>query len=146
MAIDSGSNPLNSTAWVYVEVEDVNDNSPLFVLFNETVSVLENATVGTTVTRVSATDLDSGLFGTVHYHIIQGAAGRFVIDNVTVKSLLLYIEVICRRRSKCLPNNSSIVLYSFLLIFFRFRFVLMIYHDSHSIHTLFRSVNVSIYT
>ena len=97
MAIDSGSNPLNSTAWVYVEVEDVNDNSPLFVLFNETVSVLENATVGTTVTRVSATDLDSGLFGTVHYHIIQGAAGRFVINNVTVKvyyyTLKSYVDV-----------------------------------------------------
>jgi hypothetical protein len=46
--------------------------------------VWENATIGTLVETVSATDSDSGDFGKIQYYIDDGALGQFVIDPQTV--------------------------------------------------------------
>lgn len=59
-AIDSGANPKTGTVTVYMNVIDENDNSPLFDPSSYNVQVPENASVGTSVMQVTATDVDSG--------------------------------------------------------------------------------------
>ncbi|XP_021355742.1 cadherin-related tumor suppressor-like [Mizuhopecten yessoensis] len=67
-AADSGLPPLNTTTFVEVEINDINDNSPQFQRTNYTCSVLENAAFQQ-VCNVSATDDDLGDNGTVVYSI-----------------------------------------------------------------------------
>jgi protocadherin Fat 4 len=45
-----------------MNVMDVNDNAPLFDPMSYSNEVYENATIGTSVVTVTATDLDSGEF------------------------------------------------------------------------------------
>ncbi len=87
MAKDDGTPSLNSTAKVNVQIEDVNDNSPEWVVFNNTVYVWENATIWTVITEVLAIDADSGAFGEVMYFIISGSQDRFSVGNVSVSIL-----------------------------------------------------------
>ena len=59
-AQDSGATPLSSTVSVYVNVLDENDNAPIFDPGTYSDEVLENATIGTSILVVTATDIDSG--------------------------------------------------------------------------------------
>lgn len=60
-AQDSGNPSLSSTVTVYFNVVDLNDNAPLFDPMSYSVDeVFENITIGTSILRVSATDMDSG--------------------------------------------------------------------------------------
>lgn len=59
-AEDSGTPSLSSTVTVYFNVADVNDNTPLFDPMSYSDEVFENITVGTSILKVSATDMDSG--------------------------------------------------------------------------------------
>ncbi|KAK2845166.1 hypothetical protein Q5P01_011825 [Channa striata] len=63
--------PLASFTTVYVNVTDVNDNVPFFLSSTYEATVPEGAEIGTSVAQVSATDLDSGLHGMVHYVILR---------------------------------------------------------------------------
>lgn len=76
---DSGKPPLSSTVSVYINVVDVNDNAPLFDPMSYSNELYENATVGTSVVTVTATDLDSGKFHLKHL--------SFPIKNVKFISL-----------------------------------------------------------
>lgn len=80
-----GSNQRKSSVAVVIEVEDVNDNPPLFSAVEYTAVVLENVPEGTSVVNVSATDLDSGEGGIVEYEIADQpeAAGLFKINQTT---------------------------------------------------------------
>lgn len=60
-AQDSGNPSLSSTVTVYFNVVDLNDNAPLFDPMSYSDEVFENITVGTSILRVSATDMDSGM-------------------------------------------------------------------------------------
>lgn len=64
-AQDSGNPSLSSTVTVYFNVVDLNDNAPLFDPMSYSDEVFENITVGTSILRVSATDMDSGKFSSV---------------------------------------------------------------------------------
>ncbi|NXL85460.1 CELR3 protein, partial [Alectura lathami] len=64
---------------VFIEVTDVNDNSPVFGITSTTVNVLENAPAGTSVASVSATDVDKGFNGLVVY-ALKGAEEKMDID------------------------------------------------------------------
>ncbi|XP_063045522.1 protocadherin alpha-3-like [Engraulis encrasicolus] len=66
-AIDGGKPPKSSTVNIFVDVLDVNDNAPLFTEDVYSVTLQENAPVGTTVVQVNATDLDEGSNGEVIY-------------------------------------------------------------------------------
>lgn len=59
-AEDAGRPSLTSTQTLTVEVEDVNDQSPVFQRHVYNASVVENRGAGEPVIRVSATDTDSG--------------------------------------------------------------------------------------
>lgn len=69
---------------MHVEVEDLNDNAPVFHPDEYTVSISSHAQPGAELLNVIATDRDSGSFGKVTYDIIPGdASGMFDVDPQT---------------------------------------------------------------
>ncbi|XP_034242049.1 cadherin-related tumor suppressor [Thrips palmi] len=75
-ARDRGDPPRATTADVLVRVLDENDNSPVFDPKQYSATVAENASIGTSVLLVSATDLDDGDNGRVRYSIWSGDDNR----------------------------------------------------------------------
>ncbi|KAF7689368.1 protocadherin Fat 1 [Silurus meridionalis] len=71
VAQDQGRPSLSATASVVVTLTDVNDNPPIFSKQRYEASVLENATVGTDLIVVNATDKDEGPNAVVSYHIAK---------------------------------------------------------------------------
>nr|XP_018915731.1 PREDICTED: cadherin-related tumor suppressor [Bemisia tabaci] len=71
-AQDTGKPSLSSTLTVYFNVLDLNDNAPLFDPMSYSNEVFENATIGTSIVTVTATDLDSGDNGRLEYSISSG--------------------------------------------------------------------------
>ena len=85
-AFDGGDPPKTGLATVHISVADSNDNRPVFDQETYTVSVREDAPVGTSIVRVHAVDADSGKNGQVRYHIDRkrcDARGQFEVDAVT---------------------------------------------------------------
>ncbi|XP_051916309.1 neural-cadherin-like [Hippocampus zosterae] len=67
-----------------VEVEDVNDNAPVFAQSSHLLSPLnEDVAVGTTIIQVLATDSDSGSNGEILYSILpqSDAYGQFTVNQ-----------------------------------------------------------------
>ncbi|XP_063590983.1 cadherin-23-like [Penaeus indicus] len=92
-AQDRGFPPNSVMSKVDVCVTDFNDHAPLFVSpsVNLTIRVPENATVGSLVIQVRATDEDIGINGAVRYRILKDALGdwqTFSIDEITGAVLL----------------------------------------------------------
>ena len=78
MACDSDSTtPLCSLAQLSVHIEDVNDNSPKFPVSEYLEFVGENEPSGTKVFVARASDLDSGVYGSLDYSIVSAAAKGF---------------------------------------------------------------------
>ncbi|KAG8450966.1 hypothetical protein GDO86_003300 [Hymenochirus boettgeri] len=76
--------PRSSTATVYIEVEDENDNSPQFSEKRYLARVAENSSVDSQILVVTATDRDQGSNAAVHYSILSGNShGHFSIDPLT---------------------------------------------------------------
>lgn len=69
---------------VKLKVKDANDNYPVFDEEIYSVLVSENMTVGSEVTRVTATDLDAGVNSELTY-ILTGGHGHFMINRTTGK-------------------------------------------------------------
>ncbi|KAG9351769.1 hypothetical protein JZ751_023020 [Albula glossodonta] len=62
---------------VTVEVKDVNDNRPFFPLDTLTATIRENQPQNTPVTVLHAIDHDTGIFGHLHYYMVdQSGDGR----------------------------------------------------------------------
>lgn len=90
VAEDQGRPTLSATASVMVTLTDVNDNDPIFTTQRYEANVLENATLGTNVSTVIATDKDEGPNGIVTYHIVKQepplpSPATFSIDAVSGK-------------------------------------------------------------
>lgn len=68
-ALDGGSPPLRGQMTVNITIQDVNDNQPIFNQSRYFATVPENATVGTSVLNVYATDTDFAENGLVEYSI-----------------------------------------------------------------------------
>ncbi|XP_074606157.1 cadherin-23-like isoform X2 [Acropora palmata] len=83
-AQDLGSPTLSGYASVLVTVLDMDDNAPVFHKDHYTAEIPENATAGTFVAQVNATDLDAAaLHRTVHYRIEKGNEEKlFVIGEL----------------------------------------------------------------
>ena len=73
-AIDYGNPRLSRTVTVFVNLQDTNDNCPVFSSSVYTAEVEENLPAGVLVTTVRATDKDSGFNGEVIYEIVDGNA------------------------------------------------------------------------
>ncbi|XP_068026259.1 LOW QUALITY PROTEIN: protocadherin-16 [Melanerpes formicivorus] len=87
LATDRGSPALSSSAVVHVVLQDVNDNEPVFRSNFYNVSLKENTPVGTCFLQVTATDADSGAFGSLSYSIGSGIGSvvptQFSVDKDT---------------------------------------------------------------
>ncbi|XP_023257382.1 protocadherin Fat 3-like [Seriola lalandi dorsalis] len=82
-AWDSGNPPLSTATMVTIELMDVNDNAPAFSQDIYNVLISEDASVGQTITRVLAEDLDSQVNGRITYSILKGdRTNHFWIDPV----------------------------------------------------------------
>ncbi|XP_029821605.1 protocadherin-16 [Manacus vitellinus] len=85
LATDRGTPALSSSAVVHVALQDVNDNEPVFRSNFYNVSLKENTPVGTCFLQVTATDADSGAFGSLSYSIGSGIGSvvptQFSIDK-----------------------------------------------------------------
>ncbi|XP_075397836.1 protocadherin gamma-B2 isoform X12 [Tenrec ecaudatus] len=66
-AVDGGDPPQSGTTQVRIQVIDANDNPPVFNQNEYRVSLREDMPPGTSVLRVTATDLDEGINGEVTY-------------------------------------------------------------------------------
>lgn len=78
---------------IFITVTDSNDNSPIFVIppGGYRALVPENATVGTEVIQVMATDLDQGSNQQITYSIAGNATLPFVIDPSVSGFPVLYL-------------------------------------------------------
>ena len=68
-------------------VEDINDNSPVFLYHPPSVKIREDAQPGTVIGTLSATDADSGIFGRVVYSIDQRYVLRTVLKRTESSSM-----------------------------------------------------------
>ncbi|XP_030251993.1 protocadherin alpha-8-like [Sparus aurata] len=78
-AVDGGKPPRSGTLNVSIIVLDINDNRPIFSQETYQIEINENIPVGTTVTRVNATDPDEGTNGEIEYSLSK-TLGRKVYD------------------------------------------------------------------
>uniref|UniRef100_A0A8C1DTL6 Protocadherin-16 n=1 Tax=Cyprinus carpio carpio TaxID=630221 RepID=A0A8C1DTL6_CYPCA len=87
VATDGGRPPLSSTALVEIELQDSNDNEPVFESSYYNVSIKENTSAGTCFLEVKADDADGGSFGAITYSIGSGPASapssQFTINKET---------------------------------------------------------------
>ncbi|XP_067374289.1 protocadherin alpha-2-like isoform X31 [Channa argus] len=99
-AVDGGKPPRSGTLQITVNVIDVNDNTPTFSKSLYKVRVKENATSGTIVIKMNATDLDEGVNSKISYSLIKrgNIDPLFIFDlnsetgEITVKGILDYEE------------------------------------------------------
>ncbi|KAJ8015618.1 hypothetical protein DPEC_G00027980 [Dallia pectoralis] len=86
-AVDGGQPPRTGTALLVVRVLDSNDNVPAFDQPVYSVSLRENAPVGSLVIQLNATDLDEGPNGEIVYafsnHVSSRVKDLFAIDART---------------------------------------------------------------
>jgi len=118
---DMGSHPRSSSLLVQVDVEDVNDNAPVFESPTYSVSVAEDAAVGSVLMTVSAHDLDVGDIGRVLYRLATGsdvfsvisATGEVrvaaALDRETAAVHELVVQAVDRCRESPLSGTSTIV-------------------------------------
>ena len=67
IAKDKGVPPLSSTATIFVTVQDINDNNPVFDPYELTYHAAEDAGVDTSICRITATDEDANNYGRIIY-------------------------------------------------------------------------------
>ncbi|XP_064874647.1 protocadherin alpha-2-like [Oncorhynchus nerka] len=99
-AVDGGKPPRSGTSQIIVNLIDVNDNSPTFAKPLYKVRVNENVSLGTTILKLEATDLDDGTHADIAYSFMKrgnvNSADDFSIDSqsgeITVKRKLDHEE------------------------------------------------------
>uniref|UniRef100_A0A671U763 Cadherin domain-containing protein n=1 Tax=Sparus aurata TaxID=8175 RepID=A0A671U763_SPAAU len=97
-ALDGGKPPKSGEMNIKVNVLDINDNAPFFSKEVYSVTLDENAPVGTTVLQVNATDLDEGPNGEVAYSFTNSINQRLLklfdispsTGEIIVKGLIDY--------------------------------------------------------
>ncbi|XP_071979201.1 protocadherin-11 X-linked isoform X2 [Engystomops pustulosus] len=83
VASDSGKPPLNQSAMLLIKVKDENDNPPIFSLPVIGLSFIENNPPGTELTKISATDADSGRNAELSYILGPNTPPIFNLDRRT---------------------------------------------------------------
>uniref|UniRef100_A0A8B9X0V6 Protocadherin Fat 4 n=1 Tax=Bos mutus grunniens TaxID=30521 RepID=A0A8B9X0V6_BOSMU len=91
IATDQGlPQPLKDQATVHVYMKDINDNAPKFLKDFYQATISESAANLTQVLRVSASDVDEGSNGLIHYSVIKGNEERqFAIDSTSGQVTLI---------------------------------------------------------
>ncbi|XP_030224447.1 protocadherin alpha-3 isoform X32 [Gadus morhua] len=77
IAKDAGEPSLSSEKTIRIDISDVNDNSPKFLLSPYTFYLTENNSPGDSIFKVQATDQDEGDNALISYHIFRGGDNLF---------------------------------------------------------------------
>uniref|UniRef100_A0A8C5DPR5 Protocadherin 2 alpha a 15 n=1 Tax=Gouania willdenowi TaxID=441366 RepID=A0A8C5DPR5_GOUWI len=91
-ALDGGKPPKSGSMSIIVSVLDTNDNPPVFQKEMLSVTLTENAPVGTIVAQVNATDLDEGPNGDVVYSF-SNSMNRKIVQLFNINALTGEITV-----------------------------------------------------
>ncbi|XP_054978507.1 protocadherin-11 X-linked [Sorex araneus] len=83
LASDAGKPSLNQSSMFLVKVKDENDNAPVFTQPFISLSVPENNSPGIQLTKISATDADSGRNAEITYLLGVDAPSEFTLDHHT---------------------------------------------------------------
>ncbi|XP_073083524.1 protocadherin-11 X-linked isoform X2 [Manis javanica] len=83
LAADAGKPPLNQSSMLLIKVKDENDNAPVFTQPFISISVPENNFPGAQLTKISATDADSGRNAEISYLLGVDAPSEFNLDYRT---------------------------------------------------------------
>ena len=117
-ASDGGTPPKRNTSRLLIKVLDDNDNNPSFVRKEYSVSIKEDVAVGTSLLKIEAHDLDTGINSLISYSLDNDAAGQFKIDNVTgvIKSdgydIISVSNIFCRYRLDVFHYDQVYTFYS----------------------------------
>ncbi|XP_055744847.1 protocadherin alpha-2-like isoform X14 [Salvelinus fontinalis] len=119
-AIDGGKSPRSWTLVIIINVQDVNDNIPVFNKQLYKFRVTENVRFGTIVAALNATDLDEGINSEIEYSLIGrgslNAPDVFTVNSetgeVTVKGSIDYeinsaFEIRVQAKDKGTPPRST---------------------------------------
>ncbi|XP_053574662.1 protocadherin Fat 2 [Bombina bombina] len=80
-ATDGGG--LSCQTEIFLQLEDVNDNAPLFSMGHYTVTVFDNTTIRTPIAVVLARDSDEGLNSEIYYSIPDSVNELFSVEEST---------------------------------------------------------------
>ena len=87
LAFDGGSPPLSAALSVQIRVTDENDNPPVFLNDSFSVEIRDEVTPNQVIVQVSASDMDAGVYGEVHYQFSSLQRGQleqtFRVDETT---------------------------------------------------------------
>ena len=100
VAKDQGIPDKDAIVMVFINILDVNDNSPRFVNNSFFVNVPEKQSIGDVVTTVTANDVDHGNNGVVRYMIDRGNSGNVFEINATSGDIILRKSLDFERKSK----------------------------------------------
>ncbi|KAG8441759.1 hypothetical protein GDO86_010801 [Hymenochirus boettgeri] len=92
--------PLASFTTVYVNVTDVNDNVPFFTSSTYEATFPEGAEIGTSISQVSATDLDSGLHGKVKYVLLRDVSKDYKCFSIDFETGVIFTSTTFDRESQ----------------------------------------------
>ncbi|XP_067132550.1 cadherin-related tumor suppressor-like isoform X1 [Centruroides vittatus] len=80
-ASDKGVPSRTSTAYLVIQINDVNDHEPVFETDIYIAEMDETAPIGSYVSSVRATDMDTGINSRLHYSIISGDDQKWFVIN-----------------------------------------------------------------
>ncbi|KAL4229872.1 hypothetical protein ACF0H5_010263 [Mactra antiquata] len=85
---DNGNPPLPASASFNITITDRNDHAPVFALPSFSKNVREDASIGSLLTTVTASDLDSGKNGQFHFEVSRNYEFKdyFYFENMTLGS------------------------------------------------------------
>lgn len=78
---------LSAQAFVRIEIEDINDNQPVFEQAIYVTSISSHTQPGTEIINVVATDRDSGIYGVVTYELVPGEFSSFFTVDASTGNL-----------------------------------------------------------
>jgi len=93
MAIDGSNKLLNSSTTLTIVIEDTCGDVPVWTQFEYVIYVFENATLGTSLTRVAAVSRCPNLLGYIIYSLTDtssSVAQTFYMNNKTVRVQILW--------------------------------------------------------
>ncbi|XP_059150508.1 protocadherin Fat 4-like [Physella acuta] len=99
-----------------VNITDVNDNKPTCSHYNYLGQLSEDAAVGTSFTKLSCTDVDTGLGGVVEYSVVSGDTAyinvslttgtAYIVQGLNYESSLTSLQVVVQVSDKGSPRLS----------------------------------------
>nr|XP_047123814.1 protocadherin Fat 4 [Hydra vulgaris] len=97
---DLGDPSLSNTAVYTIQINDLNDNSPVFDRYRYILTVKENQLVNTIIIKINATDIDIGINKEITYRILGGNKENVFSLDPNIGSLTLIATLKFRKQKK----------------------------------------------